>query len=573
MNAWRKHQKELILVCDQVRYTPSLRTCICLVTPGGGKSGNPVIVAANLISSIVDKICWICPRDNLRTQGEISFIDETFRALLGHKFEIRATLAEADPSRGAAGFVTTYQAVVADKYNLLTSDFKKWKYGLILDEPHHIALGSKTHASVQPLWDRAVVRILMSGCLERSDNEAIAFLSYLPPDSSGKSFVDLNDSADRRIIRYGLRDALEEHAIIPMWFELLDGSANWENKQGQEFKAEKISEVDNGEIGDAIFTTLRTDFALHLLQKTVEHWKAHRIHNPRALLLVVAPSIFLANKYFGWLRRMGLQACDIATSEENQLAKDNIELFKSGKLQALVTVAMAYEGMDVPAITHIACLTHIRARPWIEQMLARATRYDRKAGPWDHQRAWIFAPDDKLFQQVMEDMKAIQAPFVQETNGPGGGGGNGGGPRGTIPLGSKVDSARGSGLDADEKVEATEFADYQTAIKTSGLYGLATEYQAKLLMDELLRQKNNPTQQQQASRPTTKSEREKTRRDDIKQWIGSKFYDPSKPEIMEEINTAIIKRYGKSRTIMTEEELDRVFEERAIWSAQFTPRK
>jgi hypothetical protein len=63
---------------------------------------------------------------------------------------------------------------------------------------------------------------------------------------------------------------------------------------------------------------------------------------------------------------------------------------------------MAYEGLDVKPITHIACLTRIRSKPWIEQMLARATRHDPDAGPWYSQEAHVFTPDDKMMHIVVD---------------------------------------------------------------------------------------------------------------------------------------------------------------------------
>ncbi|MCQ8242225.1 helicase-related protein [Rhizosaccharibacter radicis] len=48
----------------------------------------------------------------------------------------------------------------------------------------------------------------------------------------------------------------------------------------------------------------------------------------------------------------------------------------------LVTVAMAYEGLDAPEVAVVAALTHIRSRSWLEQMVARATRVDPRAGPY-----------------------------------------------------------------------------------------------------------------------------------------------------------------------------------------------
>src|SRR4051794_585381 len=81
----------------------------------------------------------------------------------------------------------------------------------------------------------------------------------------------------------------------------------------------------------------------------------------------------------------------------------------SDAIDILVTVAMAYEGLDNPAITYIACLTHIRSYPWIEQMVARATRYDPEAGPWELQSAHIFVPDDQKMQDVLKLIQDEQA--------------------------------------------------------------------------------------------------------------------------------------------------------------------
>jgi superfamily II DNA or RNA helicase len=568
VNSWRKHQKDLITIADLMRYTPTIRDVIAWVTPGGGKSALPVILAKHLIPTCGQRIAWITPRDNLRSQGETAFLDDRYKSLLGHNIEIRATMTEPDPCRSTKGFITTYHSISSDfkgSAKIFEREFRTHSYLLVLDESHHVAIGSEFHRALQPLWDLAARRLIMTGCLDRSDGDYIAFLPYLPLTNDGKAYVDQNDTPDRRFIKYDLRDALRERAIIPMWFELLDGNASWESR-GAEFRKDKISEVDNGEIGSAIYTTLRTDFAFHLLQQTVEHWRTHKLYNPRSLLLVVAPTIALAQKYLRWVRTMGITRADIAVSEDSQLARDNIEAFKTGNLDVLVTVAMAYEGMDAPRATHIACLTHIRARPWIEQMLARATRFDEKAGPWEHQRAWIFAPDDQLFQQVMKDMNEIQEPFVKEGIGHGPGGH---GPSIITPISSGVDAMRAGGLDPTEQVNATEHAGLVDAMKRSGLFGIATELQAKMFKEAM----NNPQPSPiSSSRPEPISVREKRLKDQIDTWIKGNFYRGD-GEIMKEINTEIIRRYGKSRPTMNEQELRKVWDERMIWAAQFLGRQ
>jgi len=104
---------------------------------------------------------------------------------------------------------------------------------------------------------------------------------------------------------------------------------------------------------------------------------------------------------------MGIYA-KIATSDDTLAAISTIKEFKQGRLEACVSVAMAYEGLDCPSISHIACLTNIRSLPWISQMVARAVRIDPLAGPYETQTAYIFAPKDRLFLQCKEQIEKDQ---------------------------------------------------------------------------------------------------------------------------------------------------------------------
>lgn len=66
----RKHQEEMLQICDQIKAgVSSVRIIIASVTPGGGKSLLPVIAAARLIPTVADAICWIAPRQSLQKQA------------------------------------------------------------------------------------------------------------------------------------------------------------------------------------------------------------------------------------------------------------------------------------------------------------------------------------------------------------------------------------------------------------------------------------------------------------------------------------------------------------------------
>jgi len=200
-----------------------------------------------------------------------------------------------------------------------------------------------------------------------------------------------------------------EQAIIPLRFYLSDGYVEWETKQGVR-RSGKLSKM-NEEASAALFTALSTQFAEQILKRGLEHWSRHKERSTISKLLVVTANYSHAKHFAGLLKAMGYKA-KIATSHDSPVALKNIKEFRFGGLDILVTIAMAYEGLDVPQISHIICLTHIRTLPWIEQMISRAVRIDPSAGPYESQVAYVFAPDDPLFSEVVEAIRQEQVPIV-----------------------------------------------------------------------------------------------------------------------------------------------------------------
>ena len=135
-------------------------------------------------------------------------------------------------------------------------------------------------------------------------------------------------------------------------------------------------------------------------------------------LLVVAPDQEHARRYVQVVRRWIPQGqawlvAQLATSDTPR-AHETVAAFRlHPEPSILVTVAMAYEGLDVPEVAVVAALTHIRSRPWLEQMVARATRVDPNAGPYETQRALVFHPDDPLFRQFRVRMENEQGTLAR----------------------------------------------------------------------------------------------------------------------------------------------------------------
>ena len=426
------------------------RDILAAVTPGGGKSLLPVLAAAPLIAAgVIERICWVVPRDTLRLQAEEAFADPAWRTALGHGLSIRAADNAPDPSRGLAGYVTTYQGVAAAP-DLHLAEFRRHRTLLVVDEVHHLPALAETDpaaaAQAEPgvedqagAWSRALlpllecaaVRLLLSGTLERTDGRGILWLPYRSGPRARTREVAL-DAPGWAVIGYSRAQALAERAVLPVTFGALDGEATWRDESGAECGPHRLGGSHPEETTrPALFTALRTGFAhalLHAAFVAIRDLRARRRHD-RALapgaaarglgkLLVVAPDQATARRYLevlhGWLPPAHRAAAARLATSDVPGAHETLAAFRlRPEPSILVTVAMAYEGLDAPEVAVVAALTHIRSRPWLEQMVARATRVDPQAGAYEAQRALVFHPDDPLFATFRRRMETEQGTLAR----------------------------------------------------------------------------------------------------------------------------------------------------------------
>ena len=458
----RTHQARVAAIVQAVAAGDAgdVADILAAVTPGGGKSLLPVIAAAALIrAGVVDRVCWVVPRDSLRLQAEEAFADPAWRAALGHGLSVRAAGNDGDPCRGLAGYVATYQGVAAAP-DLHLAEFQRHRYLLVVDEVHHLpaltdavpdphaepgaAEASGWSLALLPLLETARLRLLLSGTLERADGRGILWLPYRPGPRSATREVDLQ-APGWAVVGYSRAQALAERAVLPVMFGALDGEASWldhdvkqpDGSPTQVGPHRLFNHWPTEVTRPALFTALRTGFAEQLLREAFTATRDLRAARRQALgarggdavpgggaglrglgkLLVVAPDQAAARHYQeivrGWVPRAQQDTVRLATSDE----RDARETLASYRLRAeptvLVTVAMAYEGLDAPEVAVVAALTHIRSRPWLEQMVARATRIDPNAGPYDQQRALVFHPDDPLFARFRRRVETEQGMLAK----------------------------------------------------------------------------------------------------------------------------------------------------------------
>ncbi|WP_082711644.1 DEAD/DEAH box helicase [Methylobacterium indicum] len=454
----RSHQRSLSeLVAALARGEASgIGDILAAVTPGGGKSLLPVIAASKLIAAgIVERVVWIVPRDSLRLQAEEAFADPAWRAALGHDLSVRAADNSPDPSRGLSGYVTTYQAVAAAPA-LHLAEMRRHRTLLVVDEVHHLPAlaegdaggeAARTEAAawsqaLLPLFRAAHLRLLLSGTLERADGRRILWLPYRTENGAPTPDIDAPGWA---VIGYSRAEALAEKAVLPVNFGALDGEASWleggrTSGQARVGPHRLSGSGPSATTRPALFTALRTGFARDLLREAFFATRRLRAERRRqrglrgtdavrglGKLLVVAPDQASAQSYHAMLQawmpeEQARRDVRIATSAEADAHAALAAFRLTPEPAVLVTVAMAYEGLDAPEVAVVAALTHIRSRPWLEQMIARATRVDPHAGDYADQHALVFHPDDPLFAQFRARIETEQATATRPRKRPAGAG-------------------------------------------------------------------------------------------------------------------------------------------------------
>jgi superfamily II DNA or RNA helicase len=449
----RTHQAQIAAIVRAIASgeATDITDVLAAVTPGGGKSLLPVIAAAALLSSgVIDRVCWVVPRDSLRLQAEEAFADPAWRRELGHAVTLRAADNAPDPGRGLQGYITTYQSIAAAP-DLHLAEFRRHRTLLVADEVHHLpALSDMApdpiadpiavdaagwSRALLPLLETARLRLLLSGTLQRADGRSILWLPYRNGRRAKTREVDLA-AEGWAVVGYSRAQALAERAVLPVVFGAVDGEASWLDEARAPVGPHRLfSHWPIETTRPALFTALRTGFADELLRAAFDATRTLRASRRRARglppgtearglgkLLVVAPDQANARRYAAvlrdWVPNGQGDTVQLATSDERD-AHDTLARFRvTAEPSVLVTVAMAYEGLDAPDVAVVAALTHIRSRAWLEQMVARATRIDPNGGAYGEQSATVFHPDDPLFARFRHSIETEQGTLAQRIKAP-----------------------------------------------------------------------------------------------------------------------------------------------------------
>lgn len=411
------HQEKARLIGRQIHEgSRDDRIVAAYVSPGGGKTLMASLFAHELLKRDVTRVLVICPRVTLQTQMRDGFHVPEMGLMGGLRVGYASSRLLFREER--AGVVTTYQDVVANPGRWLA--FVQSEPTLVvLDEAHHMPEGPvqdsddiegmQWRTSVAPLVEAAKRVLLMTGTIKRAKGR-IAFLQYN------------EDRTPVFAINCTRRDALDAHAVLNVSVQLADGIAKyWHRFTGSH--EHTLSVVGGVEESRALRALLDSEeYRTAMLRLALDDLGRYRsTRNPRARMIVICSTQASARSVDEWIREDGSYRSILAISSETT-AHARIARFRDrGEGEVLVTVGMAYEGLDVPDCTHLVCLTNYRARSWLEQALSRVTRMDRNCTlSWEEQCAYLYVPNDPSMVQFLaewideQDCKYADPPIPRD---------------------------------------------------------------------------------------------------------------------------------------------------------------
>jgi hypothetical protein len=200
-------------------------------------------------------------------------------------------------------------------------------------------------------------------------------------------------------------------------------------------------------------------------------------------------------------------------------------------------------------------------------MIHRVTRYDAgNSLPWERQFATIYAPRDRFFLDIMAEIKADQAPFVEETI-PGTKTGGGIGGTKTRPRESSMTEASAHTLD-ETPVMSPNYEQTTQAMRLAEIDGAISTTQAHKFFEEMLNGHNVATGQQPSATIDPPRVREKRLRDQIKkmQREGYRAEEPLTHDLPARRGSAMWKLFRKGVDDMTERELQFVVNHPEQWA-------
>ena len=390
------------------------------VIAGGGKSRCVPLFHhhANLQGGVI----WVAPRRSLQQQAADAAaegIDGNGKGGLRLAPDIHSYRKDLHQ-----GFVTTYSmlALHTKEHQRLLDAMGSGSL-LAADEVHHCSY--RIDSDRQPGWTDSLrlldLRVghhtlLMSGTPYRGDGRPI----YVGTGDYRQNYAASEDAVDSltltvpngRIYVYGRNQARKQRAVLPIQPMWLDGSVSFSLKQGDQeidYSFDSFDDISRSVYSPTLkermhrkalkaFLSWASVNTVHkpAIRKALYHLRETKNRFPGAQMIVTVDRQGTATQLRDWMADMGIKTA-LAVSDYGP-SLDELNDFRAGKYEAMITVGMAYEGLDAPRVTHLVHLGRFRDPSWLTQYFARAWRWGPSDWPADGRLAYIFMPKDAPMQ-------------------------------------------------------------------------------------------------------------------------------------------------------------------------------
>lgn len=345
---------------------------LAVATPGAGKTTFALAaIRRALVAREVRRCVIVVPTAHLKLQW----------ALSAEKLDIHI---DPDWSAGDGtlpsdvhGVAVTYQQIAANPgalRRLVSQAF------IVLDEIHHAADSRSWGDGIRHAFEKAPVRLCMSGTPFRSDQSAIPFVRYVGEEAH----------AD---YEYGYGEALRDRKVVsPVYFPRINGRMEWTSPDGSTHSAGFEDNIGRTLASQRLRTALdiEGEWLPAVLTKAHRQVMHLRQSDPRAAGMVIAIDQDHARGIAKILKdRMGVQPT-IATSDDPGASR-KIADFTEGCDPWIVAVRMVSEGVDIPRLKVGVYATNTITDLFFRQAVGRLVRTTATA---KQQRAYMFIPDD-----------------------------------------------------------------------------------------------------------------------------------------------------------------------------------
>lgn len=346
---------------------------LTVATPGAGKTTFALTAAINRLAAADGprRLIVVAPTAHLKRQWASAAA--AFGVHLDHQW------APADGGLPADmhGIVTTYQQVAACAPLLAPMAAGAM---VVFDEIHHAGDERAWGSAVRQAFERAGVRLSLSGTPFRSDTQSIPFLRY-----------ELEEA--RPDYEYGYGEALADGRVVrPVYFPRTNGQMEWSAPDGSTWSATFDDALDQVRANQRLRAALSLDgdWLPTVLRAAHERLMELRRQHPQAGGLIIASDQDHARGIADQLHwRHGVRPV-IALSDDSG-ASDRIAAFAVSDDPWLVAVRMVSEGVDIPRLRIGVYATTTTTELFFRQAVGRLVRWTPGV---PSQRAYLFIPDD-----------------------------------------------------------------------------------------------------------------------------------------------------------------------------------